>query len=135
MCIRDRTGDYLRASGENWKLQMNPRLVYYYLHQDKIARQSGDHVVLLATVLPDSINIGYQEFHDQVVTAVNGQPIRNMADVFRAVDGAGGLRRVALLGCGVDLALDETTIDEANRRIAGQYRIPRLRYQKKTPTD
>ena len=41
----------------------------------------------------------------------------------------GGLRRVALLGCGVDLVLDETTLAEANRRIAGQYRIPRLRYQ------
>ena len=130
LVLRELTGDYLRASGENWKLQMNPRLVYYYLHQDKFARQSGDHVVLLSMVLPDSINIGYQEFHDQVVTAVNGQPIRNMADVFRAVDGTGGLRRVALLGCAVDLALDEATLAEANRRIAAQYRIPRLRYQK-----
>ena len=130
LVLRELTGDYLRAAGENWKLQMNPRLVHYYLHQDKFARQPGDHVVLLSMVLPDSINIGYQEFHDQVVTAVNGQPIRNMADVFRAVDGAGGLRRVALLGCGVDLVLDEPTLAEANRRIAGQYRIPRLRYQK-----
>ena len=130
LVLRELTGDYLRAAGENWKLQMNPRLVHYYLHQDKFARQPGDHVVLLSMVLPDSINIGYQEFHDQVVTAVNGQPIRNMADVFRAVDGAGGLRRVALLGCGVDLALDEATLAEANRRIAAQYRIPRLRYQK-----
>ena len=130
LVLRELTGDYLRASGENWKLQMNPRLVYYYLHQDKFARQPEDHVVLLSMVLPDSINIGYQEFHDQVVTAVNGQPIRNMADVFRAVDGTGGLRRVALLGCGVDLALDEATLAEANQRIAAQYRIPRLRYQK-----
>ncbi|MDP2991397.1 MAG: trypsin-like peptidase domain-containing protein, partial [Kiritimatiellota bacterium] len=135
LVLRELTGNYLRAAGENWKLQVNPRLVYYYLHQDKFVRQSGDHVVLLSMVLPDSINIGYQEFHDQVVTAVNGQPIRNMADVFRAVDGAGGLRRVALLGCGVDLALDETTLNEANRRIAAQYRIPRLRFQKKTPAD
>jgi len=130
LVLRELTGNYLRAAGENWKLQMNPRLVYYYLHQDKFARQPGDHVVLLSMVLPDSINIGYQEFRDQVVTAVNGQPIRNMADVFRAVDNAGGLRRVTLLGCGVDLALDETTLAEANRRIAAQYRIPHLRYQK-----
>lgn len=130
LVLQELTGNYLRASGENWKLQMNPRLVYYYLHQDKLARQLGDHVVLLSMVLPDSINIGYQEFHDQVVTAVNGQRVRNMADVFRAVDGSGGLRRVTLLGCGVDLALDEATLDEANRRIASQYRIPRLRCQK-----
>jgi len=129
LVLRELTGNYLRAAGDNWKIQMNPRLVHYYLHQDKFARQPGDHVVLLSMVLPDSINIGYQEFHDQVVTAVNGQPIRNMADVFRAVDGAGGLRRVTLLGCGVDLALDETTLAESNRRIAAQYRIPRLRYQ------
>ncbi|MBU0714529.1 MAG: hypothetical protein KJ964_04150 [Verrucomicrobia bacterium] len=130
LVLRELTGNYLRASGENWKLQMNPRLVYYYLHQDKFARQPGDHVVLLSMVLPDSINIGYQEFHDQAVTAVNGQPIRNMADVFRVVDSAGGLRRVTLLGCAVDLALDKAALTEANRRIAEQYRIPRLRYQK-----
>ncbi|MCX6992853.1 MAG: hypothetical protein NT011_06890, partial [Kiritimatiellaeota bacterium] len=135
LVLRELTGDYLHASGENWKLQMNPRLVYYYLHQDKFARQSGEHVVLLSMVLPDSINIGYQEFRDQVVTAVNGRPIKNMADVFKAVDSSGGLRRVALMGCGVDLVLDETTLAEANRRIAAQYRIPRLRYQKKTPAD
>jgi hypothetical protein len=130
LVLQELTGDYLRAAGENWKLQMSPRLVYYYLHQDKLARRPGDHVVLLSMVLPDSINIGYQEFHDQVVTAVNGRPIRNMTDVFRAVDDAGGLRRVTLLGCGVDLALDDATLNEANRRIAQQYRIPRLRYQK-----
>jgi S1-C subfamily serine protease len=130
LVLQELTGDYLRAAGENWKIQMNPRLVYYYLHQDKLARRPGDHVVLLSMVLPDSINIGYQEFHDQVVTAVNGRPIRNMTDVFKAVDDAGGLRRVTLLGCGVDLVLNETAMDEANRRIAAQYRIPRLRYQK-----
>ena len=135
LVLRELTGNYLRASGNNWKLRMNPRLVHYYLHQDKFVRQSGDHVVLLAMVLPDSINIGYQEFRDQVITAVNGQPIRNMADVFRAVDGAGGLRCVSLLGCGVDLALDEASLATANRRIAQQYRIPRLRYQKKTPVE
>ncbi|MFH1970744.1 MAG: trypsin-like peptidase domain-containing protein [Verrucomicrobiota bacterium] len=135
LVLRELTGQYLRASGENWKLQMNPRLVHYYLHQDKFARQSGDHGVLLAMVLPDSINIGYQEFHDQVVTKVNGQSVRNMADVFRAVDGSGGLRSVSLLGCGVDLALDKATLEEANRRIAAQYRIPHLRYQKKTSVE
>ena len=135
LVLRELTGNYLRASGNNWKLRMNPRLVHYYLHQDKFVRQSGDHVVLLAMVLPDSINIGYQEFRDQVITAVNGQPIRNMADVFRAVEGAGSLRCASLLGCGVDLALDEASLATANRRIAQQYRIPRLRYQKKTPVD
>ncbi len=129
LVLQELTGVYLRASGENWKLQNNPRLVYYYLHQDELARRPGDHVVLLSMVLPDSINIGYQEFHDQIVTAVNGRPVRNMADVFRAVDGAGGLRRVTLHGCGVDLVLDATALPEANRRIAAQYRIPRLRHQ------
>ncbi len=131
LVLRELTGDYLRASGENWKLQINPRLVYYYFHQDKFAHQRGDHVILLAMVLPDSINVGYQEFRDQAVTAVNGQPVRNMTDVFRAVDSAGGLRRVSLRGCAVDLALDETGLDESNRRIAAQYRIPQLRYQQK----
>ncbi|MBI2440222.1 MAG: hypothetical protein HYV35_02505 [Lentisphaerae bacterium] len=130
LVLQELTGEYLRAAGENWQLKMNPRLVYYYLHQDKIMEKPGDHVVVLSMVLPDSINIGYQEFRDQVVTAVNGLGVRNMADVFRLVDASGGLRSISLLGYGVDLALDETALAEANRRIAAQYRIPRLRYQK-----
>ncbi len=129
LVLRPLDGDYLKAAGESWTLQNNPRLVHYFLNQDQVARQPGNQVVILALVLPDQVNIGYQELRDEVVTAVNGRPVRRMADVFEAADAAGGLARVSLLGYGVDLVLDPAARAEANRRIAAQYRIPSLRYR------
>ncbi len=124
------TGDYLRVAGPKWKSMIHPRLVHYYLNPDKIHQKQGDHVVVLSAVLPDNINIGYQQLRDEVIVAVNGKPVRCMADVFQAVDEPGGLQRLALLGHGVEIILDAEKLAEANRRISAQYRIPRLRYQK-----
>jgi hypothetical protein len=130
LILRELTGDYLCAGGAEWIIQTNPRLVYYYFNPWQFSARAGEHVVILSRVLPDRINIGYHEYRDEVVTAVNNRPVRCLADVFNAVDRDGGLRRVSLMGHGVDLALDETELPEANKRIAANYRIPSLRYQR-----
>jgi len=130
LILRELTGDYLRSGGNDWITQMNHRLVYYYFNPWQFSAKEGEHVVILSMVLPDQINIGYHEYHDEVVTAVNGRPVRRMADVFKAVDADGGLKRVSIMGSGVDLVLDENEMPAANRRIAANYRIPSLRYQR-----
>ena len=83
--------------------------------------------MILSGVLPDPANIGYQEMRDEVVTAVNGQPVRSLRDVFRIVDQDRGLARLTLQGLSVDVALDGALRGEANARIAKAYRIPELR--------
>jgi len=130
LILRELTGDYLRAAGNEWIIQNNPRLVYYYFNPWQFSDKAGEHVVILSAVLPDQINIGYHEYRDEVVTAVNGRPVRRLADVFKAVDQDGGLKRVSLMGYGVDLVLGEKEMAEANRRIAANYRIPSLRHQR-----
>jgi len=129
LILRELSGDYLRAAGNEWIIQNNPRLVYYYFNPWQFSNKEREHVVILSRVLPDQINIGYHEYRDEVVTAVNGRPVRRLADVFKAVEQDGGLKRVALMGYGVDLVLDEEAMPEANRRIAASYRIPNLRHQ------
>jgi len=125
-------GDLLRGGGEKWMLRSNPRLVYLYLTRSQDPEQPGDHVVTLVGILPDPVNIGYQHIRDGVVTAVNGEPIRCLADMFRIVDRDCGIRRLTLQSCGQDIVLDPEGRDEANRRLAEVYRIPALRYQKQT---
>lgn len=130
LILRELTGDYLRAGGNEWIIQTNPRLVYYYFNPWQFSNKEEEHVVILSRVLPDQINIGYHEYRDEVVSAVNGRPVRRLADVFKAVDQEGGLKRVALMGYGVDLVLDEEEMPAANKRIAANYRIPSLRQQR-----
>ena len=127
--LRELLGSYLRAAGKDWIVQNNPRLVHYYLNPRQYHdNRPGSHVVILSLVLPDQITIGYHDFRDEIVTAVNGTPVRNLAEVFAIADRDGGLKRIGLMGQGVDLVLDEKELDQANRRIAAGYRIPSLRH-------
>jgi hypothetical protein len=85
--------------------------------------------VVLVGVLPDRINIGYHKYHNQVIKTVNGQAVNNLQDVFRILDTDGALQNFRFQSGGVDLALDQEELPEANERIMTRYRIPELRFQ------
>ena len=131
LVIRELDGFYLRARGGDWKSKTDARITNLYLTRRDNPERPGDRLVVLASVQPDPINIGYQEFNDQIIEKVNGKPVRNIADVFRIKDEDGHVVRLSLRSVGVDLVLDRTELDVANRRIAATYRIPELEYRKK----
>ena len=128
--IRALTGRYLRAFGPDWERTIDARLAHIYLTQKHAVEYPGDHVIILAGVLPDPINIGYQHFHNEMITSLNGKPVRNMTDVFRVVDEDGAVSRLTLQSVDVELVLDKHKLIEANTRLAKLYRIPTLSYQK-----
>ena len=124
--IRELTADYLLAFGQQWLVRANARLVNLYLTRAQSPEKPGNRVVILSGVLPDPVNAGYQEFQDEVITAVNGQTVSNLDDVFAIREKDGGISRITLQSLGVDLVLDKAGLLEANRRIAQLYGIPRL---------
>lgn len=127
--IRELSANYLLSYGADWQKFVDPRLVNLYLTKRLYPDKPGDRVVILATVLPDPINVGYQQFRNQIITGINDKPVRNMSDVFKIVKEDGHVLRVSLQSSDVDLVLDQATLGEANANLARQYRIPRLRYQ------
>jgi S1-C subfamily serine protease len=129
LILREVCGHYLRARGGDWKSKTDIRITNTYLTRRNRPEKPGDRVVVLAGVLPDDINIGYQSMRDQIIEAINGQPVRNMADVFRIKDADGVVERVKLRTMGVELVLDRETLPVANKRLAQLYRLPSLRYQ------
>jgi hypothetical protein len=131
LIIREVTGRYLKSRGPEWQQEVDSRLVHLYLTQRYSPSQPGAHVVILSGVLPASINIGYQNNQDMIITALNGKPVRNMTDVFRIVDSDISIKRVSLQSFGVDIVLDQSELVDSNLKIAELYRIPALRYQRK----
>ncbi len=125
--IRELTGRMIKAPGKQWTMRTDPRLAHLYLARQTDAQKPGERVVILSSVLPDPINIGYQHLRDEIIETVNGTAVANLRDVLAAVDREGGIRRLGMLGSGVEIALDHGLLDEANQRIATQYRIPQLR--------
>ncbi len=100
-----------------------------YLNGRDKQESKEDRVVILSSVLPDDINIGYHAFRNRIVTAVNGDPVRNMGDVFAVLDRDGLVHRITLNSVGFDLVLDREQLPEANRRIAERYRITEVEYR------
>ena len=131
LVLRELTGRYLHAGGRG-AASGNLRLAHIYLARGEQPERAGDRVVILAGVLPDPVNIGYQELHDEVVTAVNGEAVRNLQDVLRIIDRDHGLQRITFQGRGIDVVLDTAQRDAVNARVAKAYRIPELR--RSTPT-
>ena len=73
-----------------------------------------------------TINIGYQHIQNEIVTEINGVNVRNMKDVFKAVDKDKGLRSIGLQSLDIDLQLDTEELEEANRRLLKSYLIPAI---------
>jgi len=124
--LRELTGRYLRSGGRGVS-SGNLRLSHIYLTRGERPDRIGDRVVILSGVLPDPVNVGYQELRDEIVTAVNGDPVRNLQDVFRIMDRDRGIQRLAFQGRGIDVVLDTAQREAVNARVAKTYRIPELR--------
>ncbi len=127
LIFRELTGHYLKARGAEWMGQTNPRLAQLYNTRRYEPERPGQHVIVLSAVLPDLVNVDYTGLRDEIVTAVNGEPVDSLADLFERLGDTGRVTRVRMEGIEIDLALDAGTLPAANARIARQYRLPALR--------
>lgn len=128
--FRELTADYLLAAGAQWMVRTNPRLVDIYLTRAQVPVKPGERIIILTGVLPDPINVGYQEIRDELVTHLNGKPVSSIRDVFAIRDQDGGITRIRLKTLGLDLVMDKAMLADANRRIAMLYGIPKREYRK-----
>ncbi len=131
--FRELSADYLLSYGAQWMVRSNPRLVDLYLTRAQAPSKPGERIIILTGVLPDPINVGYQEIRDELVTQLNDKPVSSMNDVFSIRDQDGGITRIRLKTLGMDLVLDKTMLPEANRRIAILYGIPKREHRKPLP--
>ena len=94
----------------------------------KYSKQQS-RVVLVTQVIPDAINIGYQNLSNAVVLKINDQSINSLIDVseaflkpkneFHRIDFLPGSERMSVV-------LPEETLEESNKRIKNNFRIPKL---------
>lgn len=118
----------LRAFGQDWRAIADPQWLHLY-SSGRTDWQPGDRVVVITGILPDSINIGYQQLRTRIVTALNGTPVRRMQDVFAISDRDALIERITVQGIEVDLVLDRDELPAANARLARQYRITPMEYR------
>jgi hypothetical protein len=115
------TAEYLRNWGEHWWDKAPKELLHsYYLGLRRPERQE---VVVLAQVLADAVNVGYEAFHNDSVTMVNGEQPVDMVDFVGKMDRAKG-EVVIKLSSGATVLLDADAARAAQTRILDLYHVP-----------
>ena len=82
-------GAYL-ATWNDWRRRAPPRLIVALEREGALPTPERPRMVLLASVLPDAANRGYEQLHDLIVERVNGRTIGSMTDLRPAFAGPGG---------------------------------------------
>lgn len=121
-------GAYLKRWGADWKSRAPFRLAYYD-NQPKTAKRPG--LVVLAAVLPDPVNIGYQDYRMVVVDKVNDKTISSIADLAAAMETPkNGFHIIEFMdGANIQkMVLDADETKNATQRVLGNYGIRLDRY-------
>ncbi|MFH2005039.1 MAG: trypsin-like peptidase domain-containing protein [bacterium] len=117
------TRDLLRTWREWWNRAPPEFLNYYYAGLRTETRQE---IVVLSQILGHEINVGYEEFFNEAVISVNGEPPRDMRHFVSLMDQARGVVEIGTSRHGT-LMFDADAVRETMPRILERYRIPRDR--------
>lgn len=115
---------YLRSWGDDWRRQAPFRLVYFASQAPSPERPG---LVVLGQILPDPINVGYQEHRSLVVDRVNDRKISNLGDLKAALaQPKNGVHQIDYLkgGSVQRMLLDAGALDAATARVLQRYGIP-----------
>lgn len=115
------TAEYLRSWGEHWWDKAPKVLLYSYYYG--LRERDRQEVVVLAQVLADDVNVGYESFANEIVEAVNGARPVDMADFVRRIDRCEG-EVVIKLSSGSTVLLDAAAARAGAARIQALYHVP-----------
>ena len=123
--------NYLRSWGDEWSKRAPLRIRLYKALEHTALENPSQRIVLLTHVLPDAINLGYQDLSHEVVEQINGLEISGLEAVQAAFRQPSGEYHVIQLRPGADrrrLILPARDLESANQRIQETFRIPQLQY-------
>lgn len=115
------TAEFLRIWGEHWWDKAPKELLHLYY--SGLRKPEQQEVVVLAQVLADAVNVGYEPFVNDVVATANGERPVDMRDFVRLVDTAKG-EVVLKLSSGATVLLDADAARAAAPRILSRYHVP-----------
>lgn len=115
------TAEFLRIWGEHWWDKAPKELLHLYY--SGLRKPEQREIVVLAQVLADAVNVGYEPFANDVVATVNGEHPVDMHDFVRRMDAARG-EVVLKLSSGATVLLDAAAAKAAMPRIMKQYHVP-----------
>jgi hypothetical protein len=118
------TEPYLRSWGSEWQRRAPVRLVRL---KERRPTEEDPGCVVLSLVLPDSYNLGYQDYRYLALDKVNGMKVTNLPELKNALDHPKDAFHVIefLPGETVQkMVLDAVQLRSATQRVMFDYRLP-----------
>jgi hypothetical protein len=117
---------YLKEWGSKWASAAPQRLVYYDAFQNELPADRG-RIIILSQVLPTPDTIGYEDLENIVVTKVNGQQIKSLADLSEAAKKpVDGFHKIEFEEDPKLLFLDAASIQSNTDELKKHYSLPAL---------
>jgi hypothetical protein len=117
---------YLKEWGGKWTANAPQRLVYYDAFQNELPADRG-RIVILSQVLPTPDSIGYEDLQNLVVTKLNGQEIKGIADLSEAAKHPiDGFQKIEFEEDPKLLFLDAASVEANTETLKKHYALPAL---------
>lgn len=119
--LRPLTTNYLHAFGSEWWRNAPDE---FLAARSRMAGFEGEGLVVLASVLPDEINQGYQDFSNAIVTAIDGVRPRDFAHAVDLLENGGDAFLTLTLADGHTLVFDRAATKAREAAILERYHVP-----------
>lgn len=120
---------FLQSFGNDWESSAPLRLIFVAKHTDDYEKKGLRKVVILSGALPTRSTQGYERLGGLIVTAVNGKPINDLADLEKAFkEPEGGIDKIEFEDAPKVIYLDAITSERDNTNLLeGVYRLGTLK--------
>ena len=118
--------DLVHSWGNLWWEKAPPDLVYYAVGAGNLNQEERKQIVVLLSVLPDDINIGYHGIRNEIVRSVNGLEIKSFKDFVLKVNEVKNNEPYTIVTTESNrqVILNNDHIDEVDEKIVGRNNIP-----------
>jgi len=120
------SADLLRSWG-NWWWQKAPLdLNYYLIGKGRINEEKRKEIVILLSILPDDINIGYHNYGKNIVSSVNEKKFQSFKEFILLLDNAKNNEEYTIIKTEKKsrIILNNTNLDQIDENIMERNSIP-----------
>ena len=117
------TSNYLDVRLMDDEYSSDNLLNLFPYYDDGEPSEERREVVVLATVLADELNVGYQDLEDIVIVKVNGKNVSELKDLVEAVEENEGRFHVFVDVMGKQIVVDREKTDERSGIILENYKV------------
>ena len=118
--------DLIHSWGKRWWEKAPADLVYYAIGAGRLNEEERKDVIVLLSVLPDDINVGYHGIGKDIVMRLNGEDIKSFRDFVLRINEIKNNEQYTIIETQHKsrVILDNENIDQTNEQILKRNNIP-----------